>query len=149
MDKIIKKRASGKTSELIKRSFVTEYPILVATEDQKKNLKSQAYSMGYGGMPEPLTPKSFSLLQFRGRKIKVLVDEADYLLQQLLKKYGDIEIDTITLSPNDENSPYEKLRRAAQPLVDFLRDNYDPHTTAVVENDFVRIVRDDLGLPME
>lgn len=46
-------------------------------------------------------------------------------------------------------SKENKLRLAAEPLVKLLQSDYDSHTTVLVENDFVTLRRDDIGLPFD
>jgi hypothetical protein len=48
------------------------------------------------------------------------------------------------------NKPsFEELKTATQPLVDILYKYYDPHTTIMVEQGQVKILRDDMGMPLE
>ncbi len=70
------------------------------------------------------------------------------VLQNLIKRHGgcNIEVEAITMSPEEtQESEDAKLRKAAQPLVEYLRLHCDSQTTVLVENDFVRIVKDGLG----
>ena len=41
----------------------------------------------------------------------------------------------------------ERIRQAAYPLVKLLQEEYDPHTTVLVENDHVTLKIDSLGIP--
>ena len=41
-----------------------------------------------------------------------------------------------------------EVRRLSEPLCKFIRDNYDPYTTIIVKEDFVKIVEDKLGVPI-
>ena len=44
---------------------------------------------------------------------------------------------------------FAELRAVAQPLIDYINSNYDSHTTAIVQGNFVRIVRDEIGFPIK
>lgn len=44
---------------------------------------------------------------------------------------------------------FNTLKEAAQPLIGFLNDNYDPHTIAVVREGRVDILREEMGMPLE
>lgn len=44
---------------------------------------------------------------------------------------------------------FNTLKDAAQPIVDFLNKNYDPHTIVVVREGRVDILREEMGMPLE
>lgn len=44
---------------------------------------------------------------------------------------------------------FEEVSKACEPLIEYLRDNYDPHTHVVVSSDSVKVLRDELGIPIE
>lgn len=42
-----------------------------------------------------------------------------------------------------------KLEMLAKPLCELLRNQYDPHSTIVITQNEVKIVRDELGIPIK
>ena len=43
----------------------------------------------------------------------------------------------------------EELKNIAQPLVNYLQNNYDPHTYILVRDDKVEILQEEMGVPFE
>lgn len=89
-------RGKGKTTYLVHRSHVTQYPIVCADYKGVGVAKDIAERIGIS-IPEPMIVQE--LLKDRslvGHK-KFLIDEAPMVLQGLLK----VDIDTITLSERD------------------------------------------------
>ena len=43
----------------------------------------------------------------------------------------------------------EKLQEITKPIIKFLKENYDPHTTIVITTEHIKIVRDELGIPIK
>jgi hypothetical protein len=43
---------------------------------------------------------------------------------------------------------FEALKRAAVPVAEFLRENGNPYWTAVITSDRVRVVIDEIGIPL-
>lgn len=41
-----------------------------------------------------------------------------------------------------------ELEKLAKPLVDYLRNNYNPHTTIVITDERVSVVEDVIGIPL-
>ena len=89
-------RGKGKTTYLVHRSHVTQYPIVCADYTGVGVVKDIAKRIGVS-IPEPMTVQELfqngSLLTSK----KVLIDEAPMVLQRLLW----VNIDTITLSERD------------------------------------------------
>ena len=89
-------RGKGKTTYLVHRSHVTQYPIVCADYTGVGVVKDIAKRIGVS-IPEPMTVQELfqngSLLTSK----KVLIDEAPMVLQRLL----GVKIDTITLSERD------------------------------------------------
>lgn len=74
-------RRSGKTTELIKLSHVTNYPIVCLTSMQKEEIERRAKQLGLS-IPKPITTYD---LPIRGIACdKVLVDELDIVLNKLI-----------------------------------------------------------------
>lgn len=89
-------RRKGKTTYLVYRSHVTQYPIVCADHTGVGVVKDIAERIGVS-IPEPMTVQEL----FQNRSLltskKVLIDEAPMVLQSLL----GVNIDTITLSERD------------------------------------------------
>ena len=89
-------RRKGKTTYLVHRSHVTQYPVVCADYTGVGVVKDIAKRIGIS-IPEPMTVQELfqngSLLTSK----KVLIDEAPMVLQRLL----GVNIDTITLSERD------------------------------------------------
>lgn len=43
----------------------------------------------------------------------------------------------------------EELKIITKPIVDFLKENYNPHTTIVITNDYVKVLSDAMGVPIK
>lgn len=89
-------RGKGKTTYLVHRSHITQYPVVCADYTGVGVVKDIAKRIGVF-IPEPMTVQELfqngSLLTSK----KVLIDEAPMVLQRLL----GVNIDTITLSERD------------------------------------------------
>lgn len=89
-------RRKGKTTYLVYRSHVTQYPVVCADHTGVGVVKDIAERIGVS-IPEPMTVQEL----FQNRSLltskKVLIDEAPMVLQSLL----GVNIDTITLSERD------------------------------------------------
>ena len=46
------------------------------------------------------------------------------------------------------NTDFDTLEKLALPLYEWLQDNYDPHTSIVIDSGFIRIVQDKCGMPL-
>lgn len=95
MNKIIKGRRQGKTTELIKRSAETRTYILVANRQRVEQVFNQAQSMGLN-IPYPVTVEEYMRSGFRGSFINsILIDDADDVLSQV---FSNVRIETLTMS---------------------------------------------------
>lgn len=47
------------------------------------------------------------------------------------------------------DNKFEELKKACEPVIEYLRNNYDPHTHAVVSCDKVVIYQETIGLPIK
>lgn len=43
---------------------------------------------------------------------------------------------------------FKELEELARPLAEFIRRNYNPHTTIIVTDEFVKVVIDEMGTPI-
>lgn len=93
MNKIyIGKRASGKTTLLIKKSAETGAVIVAPTQAMCAYIEEMAHTMNLN-ITKPITVTQFLYEKERGEKYKVLVDELQFLLDEL-----DIDAATVTNS---------------------------------------------------
>lgn len=93
-------RGSGKTTRMLYISEYTGYPILCRNNTHKKYVTELARKNSIH-IPDPIT-----IDKMRGRRhISYLVDDAEYLLQELLRIVvdPDITIDSITMSCDTNN----------------------------------------------
>lgn len=89
-------RRYGKTTYLIYRSHVTQYPILCLNRRFVEEVKDMARKMKIG-IPEPIVAED--LFNKKAEHNIVLVDEALLVLSNLL----GVEIDTVTLSEREKD----------------------------------------------
>ena len=100
MDIIYKGRGKGKTTELIKMSAEKNLYILVADRNRQREVFNLARDLNLN-IPFPITVEDY----FRSDKLRgsfintILIDDADYILQQI---FNTVVIDTITIT-NKEN----------------------------------------------
>ena len=95
-------RGMGKTTRLLYASEFNDYPILCATRSQKQDLIERAKVLRLN-IPEPIVIDEITN-KGQGSKVlekDLLVDEAHWILQSLLKLLGakgDVKAITITSS---------------------------------------------------
>ena len=82
---IIKDRGTGKSTQLVYTSAVTQYPILTKTKDMANNLLKMADDLELY-IPVPLTEND---IKSRGIRLpeNILVDEGYYLIVTALNYY--------------------------------------------------------------
>lgn len=101
IEKVIKSRGAGKSSELIGISSRNYIPIASRNYNTIKDLRHQAIAYKLD-MPDPITYRE--LLNRRGRSKdtkEVLIDDLEYFLEELEKDLN-IKIKAISLSPEKE-----------------------------------------------
>ena len=97
MKKIVKSRASGKTTELIRLSEATGAYIIVSNQKRAHDLFVFAESLGYK-IPYPVPFEQCR--RTKGSFVKnILIDDADGLLQSL---FPGMTIDVITMTESEE-----------------------------------------------
>lgn len=42
----------------------------------------------------------------------------------------------------------KNLNEICKPVVDYLKENYDPHCTVIITDNHIRLVRDEMGIPV-
>lgn len=111
MKLIIKPRCSGKTTELIKISAETNVPILVGNKQQAEYIKRMAYDLQLW-IKDPYIISELK----NGYRIpphKILIDNAEYILQQLI----GAEITAMTISNNENPLEIELLTESRKEYV--------------------------------
>ena len=93
---IIKDRGTGKSTQLIYTSAVTQYPILTKTKNMADNLLKMADDLGLY-IPVPLTEHD---IESRGIKLpeNILVDEGYDLIGTALNYYLGTHVVAVTLT---------------------------------------------------
>lgn len=103
MKKAIGARQTGKTTRLIKISAEEKIPILTMNKGTANLLKSKAKELNLD-IPDPI---SVSQIKCRDSENdnneipKILVDDAEHILQALLRTYNVGSIEAITITTND------------------------------------------------
>lgn len=99
MKLINKNRGTGKSTQLLYTSATTGYPIIVATERQAEYLEKMAEELGLE-IPKPITFRRFNQY-FIPRDSKILVDNLEFMLNDILKDYFGTEVCAATISHED------------------------------------------------
>ena len=50
---------------------------------------------------------------------------------------------------NKDKEKIEELEELSKPLVEYIKKYYDFHTSIIISEDFIRLVRDEIGIPVE
>lgn len=53
------------------------------------------------------------------------------------------------IEQQNKQSKMDKLEELCRPISDYLRDNYCPYDSIVITDDRIRLVRDEIGIPVE
>lgn len=97
-------RGQGKTTRLLYASEFQDIPIVCATHSQKQHLIDMAKSLRLN-IPEPIVASEITSSRIIGSKAvekDLLVDEAHWVLQSLLKSMGmKGEVKAITLTSDE------------------------------------------------
>lgn len=48
----------------------------------------------------------------------------------------------------DEFEELKKIEPIAKPLIDFIKQNYNPHTSIVINEDSIKVVTDEINIPL-
>ena len=93
---IIKPRQGGKTTDLLKMSAKTGYPIVAKNISEAKDLKKKAKNMGIS------IPDCITITQILNKNVKVeakhvLVDDADYFINYITVKLIGCELAGLTM----------------------------------------------------
>lgn len=41
-----------------------------------------------------------------------------------------------------------KLNKISEPVIDFIKENYNPHTTVIISEDSIKVVTDEINIPL-
>lgn len=41
-----------------------------------------------------------------------------------------------------------ELEQISKPLIDFIKENYNPHTSVVINEDSIKVVTDEINIPL-
>lgn len=99
MIKIIKPRQTGKSTELVKRSAELKIPIITINKTESDYLKRIANNLGLE-IPDPICIK-IAMNTRTLQSDKVIVDNAEFILNHMMKEICGAEIDTMAMC-NDE-----------------------------------------------
>ena len=47
-----------------------------------------------------------------------------------------------------EIAKLKELEQIAKPLIDFIKENYNPHTSIVINEDSIKVVIDEINIPL-
>lgn len=50
---------------------------------------------------------------------------------------------------NSDKEKFDRLYDLCMPLVEYLKQYCDPHTSIIISEDYIRLVRDEVGIPVE
>ena len=99
MEKYIMPRGRGKTILLIHESERTQIPIMCSSKTETQIIKDRAKEMGCS-IPQPISAND--TMSLKGKRLpRVLIDNADVMLSQLVKKLYGAEIEAFTMSIDD------------------------------------------------
>lgn len=99
MKLIIKNRGQGKTTQLIYTSEITRYPIVTTSHTSVELIKILAKELACN-IPEPIAYTDLRNNKYRGNKNlgKVLVDDVDSILEEVLNEYLNCKVIGATIS---------------------------------------------------
>lgn len=101
---LVMPRGWGRTTALVIRSSVTQYPILCYSHATKQAILDRAFELGVS-IPDPIVFVDVIKTQdnYRGLKVeKILIDDADMLLKRIAVDLFHASIDAISITPFDE-----------------------------------------------
>lgn len=47
-----------------------------------------------------------------------------------------------------EIAKLKELEQITKPLIDFIKENYNPHTSIVINEDSIKVVTDEINIPL-
>lgn len=125
---ILGERGAGKTTELIKESRKTGYPILVTSHKRAeyiKNMNADIYPK-LQDIPTPIVLNSLPRIQHQTKRSRILIDD----LEDVLKHIFAIDVDTVTITSDRE---FKSLSTSNAVMTGkFLDYTYGDHTPTVM-----------------
>ena len=97
---ILRGRGQGKTHDLIITSHTTGIPIVCHNENAVRNVKKMAHEMGYN-IPEPMSITT--LKKHYTLEKEILVDDLDFLIEDILNQYFGTHVRVATMTTLGEN----------------------------------------------
>jgi DNA-binding XRE family transcriptional regulator len=49
----------------------------------------------------------------------------------------------------NNTNKFQEFEEVCKPVVKYLKENYDPHCTVVITDNYIKLVRDEMGIPIE
>lgn len=92
------KRRNGKTVMLIHTAFVTGYPIITGTTQMRNFIKTQAIKMGLDNITVYCINEWLEITRHTTTVEKVLIDEAESIIDYALKELLQAEVVAASLS---------------------------------------------------
>lgn len=104
MKKAISGRQTGKTEKLIKLSTQTGGTIITFNREAAKSILLKANKMGVS-IPEPIDIEKLMSEAYRNsisdKMSNVIIDDADRMLELILKKFNVASVDAISMCNDD------------------------------------------------
>lgn len=48
-----------------------------------------------------------------------------------------------------EEEKIKQLKEISKPIIEFMQKNYNPHTTVIINEDSIKVVSDELRIPIQ
>lgn len=130
MKVIVRGRAAGKTTELIKESHRTDACILVHHRSQADAIKRQAEKMGMKSIPYPITLDDLRRKPSMYHMIKgILIDNAELILGSMIP----VPINAITVSTTEEHWTMQAFKEKYEKELHRLESRSDIGTSAYLQ----------------
>lgn len=121
---VIGKRGAGKSTYMLLRSSELQIPILACHRKYAETFENDAARMGLS-IPKPLVIQDLIARRRQGEpETKVLIDDAEYILDLLLKKECGVRVEELTTTPTHSVSSRHVLCELEQ---------YEPHLQQVMK----------------
>lgn len=46
------------------------------------------------------------------------------------------------------NEKIKELKEISQPILSFIKENYNPHTTVIINPDCIKVISDEINIPI-
>ena len=93
----------------------------------------------------------------RGLRADMKMFDESLLTNDFIQKVGEytkgvgdsIKSISIKLEQQEKQSKIDKLEEMCRPISDYLKENYCPYDTVVITDDKIRLVRDEIDIPVD